>query len=98
MTSNGSDGGAMRIDAGFILREIAGEYVIVPTGKTALIFNGMLTANAMGIFLWEHLKEDVTEEELVASVVSEYDIDEKTARNDIQEFLEVLRQSKILIE
>ena len=27
----------MRVDEGFVLREIAGDYVIIPTGKTVLI-------------------------------------------------------------
>ena len=26
----------MRVDEGFVLREIAGDYVIIPTGKTVL--------------------------------------------------------------
>lgn len=32
----------MRVDDGFVLREIAGDYVIIPTGKTVLDFNGMI--------------------------------------------------------
>ena len=35
----------MKIDRNFVLREIAGEYIIIPTGKTALEFNGLITVN-----------------------------------------------------
>lgn len=39
----------MRVDEGFVLREIAGDYVIIPTGKTVLDFNGMITVNEVGV-------------------------------------------------
>ena len=52
----------MKIEKDFILREIAGDYVIVPTGKTALEFNGLITVNELGAFIWEKLQQETTEE------------------------------------
>ena len=49
----------MRISDQFILRQIAGEYIIIPTGQTTLKFNGMITVNEQGAFLWEALKEEI---------------------------------------
>lgn len=88
----------MRISDQFILRQIAGEYIIIPTGQTTLKFNGMITVNEQGAFLWEALKEEITEEALVEAVLAEYDTDRQTARADVAEFLEVLRQKRILNE
>lgn len=85
----------MKIDKAFILREIAGEYVIIPTGKT-LSFNGLLSVNGIGAFLWERLQTEVTREELVEAVLNEYDIDEETAGADIDEFLGILTEKQIL--
>lgn len=45
----------MKIDRNFVLREIAGEYIIIPTGKTALEFNGLITVNEIGMELWKML-------------------------------------------
>ena len=45
----------MKIDRSFVLREIAGEYIIIPTGKTALEFNGLITVNEIGMELWKML-------------------------------------------
>ena len=45
----------MRVDEGFVLREIAGDYVIIPTGKTVLDFNGMITVNEVGVSIWKML-------------------------------------------
>lgn len=87
----------MRIDKNFVLREIAGEYIIIPTGRTALEFNGLITVNDIGMELWEMLQEDVTFEELLKGILDEYDVDESTAREDIQEFLDKLISGGILV-
>ena len=86
----------MKVDKEFILREIAGEYVIIPTGKTVLSFNGLISVNEVGAFLWNMLQKDVTLDELVTGVLEEYDVDEETAREDIQAFLDVLVEGDIL--
>ena len=86
----------MKVDKEFVLREIAGEYVIIPIGRTVLSFNGLITVNEIGAFLWNLLQEDVTKEELVAKVLDEYEVDEETAREDIQEFLDTLVSGGIL--
>ena len=86
----------MKIDKSFILREIAGDYVIVPTGETALQFNGLITVNEVGAFLWEKLQEEITEQELVQAVLAEYEVDADTAQKDVSEFLDYLVKGSIL--
>lgn len=86
----------MKIEKEFILREIAGDYVIVPTGKTALEFNGLITVNELGAFIWKKLQQEVTEDELIQVILEEYEVDEETARHDVEEFLNKLTECKIL--
>lgn len=86
----------MRIDKEFVLREIAGDYIIIPTGKTVLEFNGLITVNEVGVSLWNMLQEEVTFEELVQGILEEYDVEESVAREDIQEFLDKLMDGGIL--
>lgn len=86
----------MRVEKEFVLREIAGDYIIIPTGKTVLEFNGLVTVNEVGVLLWNMLQEEVTLEDLVKGVLAEYDVDEATARADIQEFLDKLIENGIL--
>lgn len=86
----------MRINKEFVIREIAGDFIIVPTGSTALQFNGLMTVNEVGAFLWKLLQQETTEEALVQNVVSEYDVEEETARQDIEEFLQQLRNNCII--
>lgn len=86
----------MKIDDTFVLRQIAGDYVILPTGKTTLNFNGMITVNEQGAFLWKLLQQETTTDALVAAILEEYETDEATARADVEDFLEVLRQFRII--
>lgn len=89
--------GEMRVQKDFILREIAGDYVIIPTGKTVLTFNGLLTVNEVGADLWNMLQSDVDFEELLRGILDIYDVEEETACEDIREFLDKLDAAGILI-
>ena len=86
----------MKIEKEFVLREIAGDYVIIPTGKTVLEFNGLATINEVGVFLWNLLQNEITEEGLVEKLLEEYEVDEETARADVAEFIGVLVNNKVL--
>ena len=87
----------MKIKDGFILRKVADSYIAVATGEESVNFNAMVTTNETGAFLWEKLKNETTEEELLTCLLNEYDVDEETAKADISEFLEKLRDGKLLV-
>lgn len=86
----------MRVEKEFVLREIAGDYIIIPTGKTVLEFNGLVTVNEVGVSLWKMLQEDISFDGLVEGILEEYDVDEAVAREDIREFLDRMIDSGIL--
>lgn len=86
----------MKIDEPYILRQIAGEYVILPTGSTTREFNGMITVNEQGAFLWEKLRQGITRDGLVEAILEEYEVDPETAEADVDEFVHILRCSGIL--
>lgn len=86
----------MKIKEGYLLREVAGNHVVVPTGKAALDFSGVITLNGTGAFLWKLLHTDKTEQELLSSILDEYEIDEAAAGMDISEFLARLKGADLL--
>lgn len=75
----------------FLLREVAGKQVIVPLGKAAVKFPGMLTLNSTGAYLWQLLEDQQTEDSLVQAFCDRYDVDRETARADILACLEKFR-------
>ena len=88
----------MKVSNDFILREIAGEYLLVPVGAAAAKFNGLITLNETGNTIFQALNEDRTVEELTDVVTGEYEVDHDTAKVDVEEFLQQLRQVGALIE
>lgn len=81
----------------FITRDIAGEKVLVPTGKQAISFNGMITFSETGAFLWEHLCKKRTKADLIYLMISEYNLDVKTASTDLGEFLDKAIERHLII-
>ena len=51
----------MKLKDGFILGEIAGECVVLPSGNN-LDLSKMTTLNATGKFIWERLEKETTED------------------------------------
>ncbi len=86
----------MKVSSEVVQREVAGEHLLIPLGETALKVHGMMTLTESGMVLFERLQEDCTTEDLVQAILSEYEIDEKTARQDVAEFLAKLDAIGIL--
>ena len=86
----------MKIKEGFVLHEVAGSFVAVPLGAAQVDFGGMLTLTPVVAFIWKCLGTDTTEEKIVQAVLSEYEVDEPTARRDAHAFLEKLRTAGLL--
>lgn len=88
----------MKRNTNFILREIAGENILVATGEAAQIFNGMITLNEVASFIWKNIDECKTVDKLIASILEEFDIEEETARRDIESFTAELIRMGMVIE
>ncbi len=86
----------MKIKDGFILRQVAGNSIVIAVGDEAVNFNGLITVNGAGTFLWNLLAEGATEEELLTAMRGEYDVDEETAKADIAEFLDKLKKADLI--
>ena len=67
------------------------ERIAVATGDSAEQFNGLLRANKTAGVILEYLKEDVTEDELVAKMLERYDASEEEIRSGVNDVLEALR-------
>ena len=86
----------MKIRDGFVVREIAGQCVVIALGAASKNFNGMIKLNSSGKFIWEKLTVGAELDDIVESMVSEYDIDIDTAKRDVTAFVEKLQGAGIL--
>lgn len=85
----------MKLKDGFILREVAGQTVVLPTGEE-LDLNMMITLNETGAFLWKQLENENDQAGLVAALLAEYDVDEATAKTAVEGFVAKLNENGFL--
>ena len=88
----------MKIKDGFMVRKIAYQYMAVPVGARAKELHGMIGLNETAAFLWELLKEDRTEEELVQMLLAEYEVEEAQAQRSVNRFREILKKEGVLAD
>lgn len=86
----------MKIKQGYILREVAGNYIVVAVGEAVKNFNGIINLNDTGAFLWKILQEGATEEQLKESLLNEYEVDDEIAERDIKAFINKLTEKGLL--
>ena len=84
----------MKLKDGFMLKEVAGSYIVIPVGQ--IDFTAMITLNETGAFLWELLGEECDIAHLCSRMTAEYDIDEATAMRDIESFLKILSDNNLI--
>lgn len=87
----------LKIKDGFLLKEIAGDYMVVPVGDNLVDFNALIALNDTGAFLWEQLKDDKTEEQLADALLKEYDVDRANAASDVNEFIDSLKKHDLIV-
>ena len=88
----------MKIHDGFLLREVAGNYIVMPVGGAAERFNGMIKLNETSAFLFRTLEKGTDEAGLVSALLAEYDVDAERAAADVRAFLDTLRRASVLDE
>ena len=87
----------MKIKGDFMLREIAGQSIVVPLGNNVVSVNGIITLTESAVILWKKLENGVGGiDELTDALLNEYDVDRETALNSVEEFIGQLREKGMI--
>lgn len=86
----------MIIKKELVKREIAGDTILVPVGKSVLETNGLFALNDLGAFIWELLPNVQSEEEICKRILAEYEVSAEDAAKDVAEFMANLRNLDII--
>ncbi len=86
----------LKMNESFVLREIGGEVVIIPTDDTSLIGNGMLSPNETGAFIWKQFSEARTIPEVIQNCMKEYDGTEEEITQAVVSFVQQSLQLKMM--
>ena len=86
----------MKAREGFILRNLAGEYLLMPKGERIKSYDSVVLMNELSAFVWGKMQNPVTQSDLLEAVLNEYDVDEKTAREDLDGLLAELKEAGVI--
>ena len=60
------------------------------------LFNGLISVNELGRFIWENYEKAKDEDELLGFILDEYEVERDVAKADLDEFLDILRKNEIV--
>ena len=86
----------MKIKKQLIKREIAGDTILVPVGKTVYDSNGLFVLNELAAFIWDILPEVSDGEQIVERILADYEVTREVAEADTEQFLRKLREMAII--
>ncbi len=85
----------MRIKDGFLLRETAGKFIVLPLGGE-LNLGSLITLNETGAFLWRLLENGASRGELLEALLEEYDVTNERAEKDLDALLAKMNDLGVL--
>ena len=70
--------------------------MLIPTGETAAHFNGLISVNELGRFIWDNYENAKDEDDLLQKILDEYEVEKEVAKADLDEFLQTLKDAEII--
>lgn len=87
----------MKLKYNFVTNEVADKIVAVAVGGDLEKFNGFIKMNDTGAYIFNMLKNDVTEDEIVSAMQKDYeDATEEEIRETVSEFVGKLKDADVL--
>jgi hypothetical protein len=86
----------LKVKEGFMLRQIADTFIVIPLGEKVIEFNGLMTLSESGAMLWEKLENEASIEDLIASVVNEYNVSKEVVEADVKEFISSISKKGLI--
>lgn len=88
----------MKLKSEFVLRKFSNKYIAVSVNDNADENNVLISTNSSGAFVFELLHNEISYNEIINRMIEKYDIDESTAKADLDEFLNNIRKAGMLYE
>ncbi len=87
----------MKLKYNFVTNEVADKIVAVAVGDDLQKFNGFIKMNDTGAYIFNMLKNDVTEEEIVEAMKKDYsDATEEEIKETVSGFVGKLKDADVL--
>lgn len=88
----------MKVVPGMVMRNVADESFLIPTGDLAQKYNGLITLNAVSALVYEMLAKECSYSDLLTAILNEFDVEEIRAKKDLDDLLLKLEKMNLLIK
>jgi len=89
----------MRLSEKFYLREVAEQYMLLPSGDGLTDCNEVAFLSKSAAYLWKALQgKEFCEDEAASLIIDEYEVDPATARADIAAIIKIWREKNMLYD
>ncbi|MGM9971002.1 MAG: PqqD family protein [Anaeroplasmataceae bacterium] len=85
----------MGINKNYILKCVAGDYMIIPLVDGGYDMSKVFNINEVGAIIYKGLSDNLSDEEIINNILNEYDIDKDTIVKDFNDFKNVLIEKGI---
>ena len=87
----------MKLKYNFVTNKVADKIVAVAVGEDADKFGGFIKMNDTGAYIFNMLKNDVTEDEIAAAMEKEYEgVSSAELLKTVKEFIGKLKESDVI--
>ena len=89
----------MKLTSGYMIREIAGNFVVVPVGESVIDYKELLHTNESGAFIFESIRQGMSYEQLLNAMAIKYEANEEEItilQRDLDAFLSEAYEQNLL--
>ena len=85
----------MKIKNGFEIKSVEGIHIVVPTADNVSM-SGVITLNDTALYVWNLLKDDISRDEIVDKMASDYDAPRDVIASDVDELIESFKANELI--
>ena len=86
----------MKFKQEFVMREVAGENIVIPLSGLGEQFNGIITLNETGAFIWKQIQNEQDKPAIVAALLDAYEVTPEQAARSVDALCAQLESLGIL--
>ncbi|MEQ2370293.1 PqqD family protein [Blautia sp. CLA-JM-H16] len=86
----------MKIKENYVMREVAGQAIVIAIGEESERFKGMINLNRTGRDVWLYMEKGLDSDEIAKKISEKYEVDLNVAKHDIESMIDRLYKAGVL--
>lgn len=88
----------MKIKAGFVLRRVLDEAIVIANGEASKTFHGMVKLNDSAADIWEWISKGLTKGEIANELAKKYELSDAKAMDDVEAMIKQMADAGLVEE